>query len=158
VRKLCAVLTVAAGILAGCAGTARQADADGKSVQALIALGNQAFAHGFLPEAQGYYERAIALEPDQASANNNLAVVCLARGESLEKAEKLARTALEKAGPLRAYVLDTLANVYMRQGRYGDARTALDEAEKLGGVATNPSLRDHLKRSRLNLEAYTTVQ
>ncbi len=125
-------------------------------VPALIALGNLDFEQGDLVEAEIYYRKALAKDPDHPSANNNLAVVYLTRGSRLDSAEQLARRALKRAGPLRPYVLDTLAHVYMREGKYPQAKDALDEAEAQAPV-DNLFLRQRLLQSRRNLDAFTAV-
>jgi len=124
------------------------------SLPALMALGNVAFQRGDLIEAEIYYRKVLKLVPDHAGANNNLAMVFLVRGSRLEYAETLAKTALKQAGPFRPYVLDTLANVYMREGRYPQAKDALDEAER-GCGAGNAMLREHLEQSKRQLLAYS---
>jgi cytochrome c-type biogenesis protein CcmH/NrfG len=53
----------------------------------------------------------------------------LARGGDLGEAERLALRALAQKGPLQPYVLDTLAHVYARQGRFKEAVAALEKAE-----------------------------
>jgi predicted Zn-dependent protease len=63
--------------------------------------------------------------------NNNLAMVYLTQQEKLDEAERLANLALAQGGPLRPYVLDTMAHIYVRQGRYREAQTALNNAEAL---------------------------
>lgn len=121
---------------------------------ALMALGNVAFQDGDLIEAEIYYRKVIKLVPDHAGANNNLAMVFLVRGSRLDTAEDLAKTALKNAGPFKPYVLDTLANVYMREGRYPDAKKILDEAEAACSP-TNALLREHLAQSRRQLTTYS---
>lgn len=121
---------------------------------ALMALGNVAFQNGDLIEAEIFYRKVLRLVPDHAGANNNLAMVFLVRNSRLETAEKLVKTALRSAGPFRPYVLDTLANVYMRQGRFPDAKAVLDEAEK-SCAPSNTLLREHLAQSRRQLETQT---
>jgi Tfp pilus assembly protein PilF len=102
-----------------------------RSTTALVGLGNLAFKRGAFGDAQDYYNRALAIEPDHPGANNNLAMVYLTLGNRVAEAERLALTALDRAGPLRPYVLDTLAGIYRRQGRERDAQDALKEAEAL---------------------------
>jgi tetratricopeptide (TPR) repeat protein len=121
---------------------------------ALMALGNVAFQDGDLIESEIYYRRVLKLVPDHAGANNNLAMVFLVRGSRLDTAETLAKTALKNAGPFKPYVLDTLANVYMREGRYPDAKAILDEAESECSP-TNTLLREHLSQSRRQLTTYS---
>lgn len=98
---------------------------------ALVGLGNLAFARGALEQADAYYRQALEAAPADPGANNNLAMLCMARGESLDEAERLARRALAQGGPLQPYALDTLARIYVRQGRYREAQSALDRAEAL---------------------------
>ena len=117
---------------------------------ALISLGNLFFDAGALAEAETYYRRVLEADSSQPSANNNLAMVYLQRGERLGEAERLARTALEQGGPLKPYVLDTLANIYLRQGRPRKAEEALDEAEALA-PPNNTTLRARLTKTRQEL-------
>ena len=98
-------------------------------VPALIGLGNVAFAEGELEESETYYQQALATSPEHPGANNNLAMLYLVKGTGLDEAERLALRALAQKGPLQPYVLDTLAHVYARQGRYKEAVAALEEAE-----------------------------
>ena len=98
-------------------------------VPALVGLGNIAFAEGELEESETYYQQALAASPDHPGANNNLAMLYLARGTNLQEAEQLALRALSQTGPLRPYVLDTLAHIYARQARYEEALAAMDNAE-----------------------------
>lgn len=119
---------------------------------ALVGLGNLSFEAGSLKEAEEYYRQALAVAPDDPSATNNLAMVYLSRGERLEEAELLARKALEQGGPLRPYVLDTLAGIYVRQGRYREAKAALDDAEALAPLENN-ILRERLAALRRELAA-----
>jgi tetratricopeptide (TPR) repeat protein len=98
-------------------------------VPALVALGNHAFTGGALGEAESYYRQALAIDPEHPGANNNLAMLHVARGEALDEAERLARRALAQKGPLQPYVWDTLAHIYLQQGRYQEAKAALEEAE-----------------------------
>jgi tetratricopeptide (TPR) repeat protein len=98
-------------------------------VPALIGLGNVAFAEGELEESETYYQQALETFPEHPGANNNLAMLYLARGGDLGEAERLALRALAQKGPLQPYVLDTLAHVYARQGRFKEAVAALEKAE-----------------------------
>jgi tetratricopeptide (TPR) repeat protein len=97
-------------------------------VPALVGLGNLSFERGALEEAEGYYRRALATAPNHTSANNNLAVVYLMQGQRIDEAEQLALRALEQAGPMRPYVLDTMAKIYILKGEYVEARAVLEEA------------------------------
>jgi len=99
-----------------------------KEPEAWVAAGNAAFDGDDLPGAERAYRRALKLSPHHAGASNNLAMAFLAGGRNLSEAESLALAALAGEGPLKPYILDTLANIYQRQGRLLEARAALDRA------------------------------
>lgn len=126
-------------------------------VPALVALGNLSFEDGSLVEAEIYYRKALAEQPEHPGANNNLAVVFLTRGSRLDTAEQLATKALGNAGALKPYVLDTLAHIYMKQGRFVDAKVALDDAER-DAPPQNGFLRQRLLQSRRKLETYGSLK
>ena len=102
---------------------------DKRHLAALVARGNFAFVGNNFKEAGEYYRRALKVDPNHPLANNNLGMVYLQRGERLEKVEGLVQKAVAQGGPSKPYALETLATVYLRQGRHDDARKALDEAE-----------------------------
>jgi tetratricopeptide (TPR) repeat protein len=121
-------------------------------VPAFIGLGNLAFARGALDDAERWYRRALEAAPEDAGASNNLAMVYVARNQRLDEAERLTRSALEHGGPLRPYALDTLARIYVRQGRYMESKAALEMAEALA-PPDNVHFREGLSRSRRELAA-----
>ncbi len=121
-------------------------------VPALIGLGNLSFESGAFQEAEDYYRRALDAAPNHSGAGNNLAMVYLSRGERLDEAERLAGNALGQAGPLRPYVLDTLARIYMRTGRYQEAKAILAEAEAMA-PSENKILHERLAQSKQELGA-----
>ena len=98
---------------------------------ASIGLGNLAFDRGALEEAEAYYRQALTIAPEDPGVNNNLAMVYLTQQEKLGEAERLANLALAQGGPLQPYVLDTMAHIYVRQRRYREAQTVLNNAEAL---------------------------
>ena len=124
---------------------------------ALIALGNLSFEAGTLPAAEDYYRRALDVAPNHPTANNNLAMVYLSRGDRLEEAERLAKGAQAQEGALRPYVLDTLAQIYVRQGRYQEAQTTLEEAERVA-PRENTHLHERLAQSRRELAAAALIR
>jgi tetratricopeptide (TPR) repeat protein len=79
----------------------------GGDVYSLMALGNMAFKEGDLAAAERSYRRALRLDRDNAAANNNLAMVYLSQGKTA-RAERYAKLALKKDGPVRPYALETL--------------------------------------------------
>lgn len=82
---------------------------------AWMALGNRAFEDGDFAKARRCYLRVLKFAPRHPGASNNLAMVYLAQNRRLDEAEALARAALAQEGPLRPYILDTLAQIEMRQ-------------------------------------------
>lgn len=119
---------------------------------ALIALGNLAFESGDWKGAEKRYRQVLRGDRDHAGANNNMAMVFLARGKDLDKAEQFAQTALKQGGALRPYVLETLASIYIRQSRTLEAQKCLDEADAAAGIE-NTALREQLAKTREALEA-----
>lgn len=118
-------------------------------VPALIGLGNLAFERGALTEAEAYFRQALAVAPEDPGANNNLAMLYLVRGGDLNEAEQLASRALAQGGPLQPYVLDTMAHIFVQQGRYREALAALNNAKALA-PADNKDL--HAKLAHLQQE------
>jgi tetratricopeptide (TPR) repeat protein len=119
---------------------------------AWVGLGNLAFEHGEYRKAQRLYRKALKTDPGHPSANNNLAMIMIIkRKRNMDDALQMALTALPRSGRLRPYVLDTLAQVYMRQGRYPLAKAALDEAEQ--NAPEDERFRKRLLESRRSLEA-----
>ena len=116
---------------------------------ALIGLGNLAFERGEVSEAETFYREALATDPEDPGANNNLAMLYLTERENLDEAERLASQALTQGGPLRPYVLDTMAHIYARQGRYREAQTTLNKAEALAPFYDRPL---HQRLARLQQE------
>ena len=100
-----------------------------KYIPAYIAKGNLAFVSGDLKKAETCYRQVLRLDRNHAGANNNLAMVYLSLGKDMDKAERYAQTALKQEGSLRPYVLETLASIYMQQGRTSLAWKVLEEAE-----------------------------
>lgn len=94
-----------------------------------LALGNSAYADGRFKDAERSYRTALKVSPHHSGARNNLAMAILAQGGSLAEAEALAREALVDPGELRPYILDTLANIQLRQQRYAEALDLVGQAE-----------------------------
>jgi tetratricopeptide (TPR) repeat protein len=119
-------------------------------VPALIGLGNLSFEKGNHENAEQYYARALEVVPGHPGASNNLATVYVEQNRRLEEAEQLGLQALAADGALKPYILHTLAAVYLKQGRYLDARNKLDEADAI--VHPNQvALRDQINKSREQL-------
>lgn len=81
------------------------------SAEGWVAFGNAAFEEGRLEEAEFAFRTGLGGSPLHAGAANNLAMTLLARGGDLDEASSLAEGALTRAGTLRPYILDTLAQI-----------------------------------------------
>lgn len=127
----------------------RKAPAD---LKAWLALGNLSFAQGDFKRAEAAYRRILRSSPHHAGASNNLAMVYLTQARRLADAEALAQDALRQEGPLKPYVLDTLANIHVRQGRFSEARASLQLAEAAAPLEDAP-LQEQLRRTRRSVEA-----
>jgi tetratricopeptide (TPR) repeat protein len=117
---------------------------------ALIGLGNLSFKEADYQRAEEFYTRALKAAPMHPSAANNLALVYLQQGGKLEEAEELVIQALANSGPFRSHILHTLAEIYIRQGRFQDAKTCLDEAIDLA-PASQVALREEITKARAQL-------
>jgi protein O-GlcNAc transferase len=106
----------------------RAAKLDPANAEVWVALGNLKFRRGDYGAAEEEYQRALNRSPYHAGAQNNLALAYLAQNKNLKEAELLAKAALRQNGALRPYVLDTLANIYEREGRLPEARVAAQQA------------------------------
>lgn len=117
-----------------------------------LALGNAEFSEGRFKKAGTAFRRALKASPHHPGAANNLAMVLLACDGSLPEAEALAQDALSNAGALRPYVLDTLAAIYIREGRLVEAAALLDLAEAETPEADS-LVRDQLRKTRESVYA-----
>jgi tetratricopeptide (TPR) repeat protein len=104
-------------------------------VEGWMALGNIQLRRANYASAARYFRRALKVNPDHAGALNNLAMTYLGRNENLGEAERLAMAALREGGPLKPYVLDSLAKIYEREGRYRDASLAAAQAGEAQAAA-----------------------
>jgi tetratricopeptide (TPR) repeat protein len=119
-------------------------------VPALIGLGNLSFEKEKYEKAEQYYARALEVVPGHPGASNNLAAIYVEQDRRLEEAEQLGLQALAAGGALKPYILHTLAAVYVKQGRYLDARGKLDEADAIV-LPNQVALRDQITKSRQQL-------
>jgi len=116
-----------------------------------LQLGNSYEDQGLHDLAIEQFQEALRLQKNNGVALNNLAMVYLATGKSLDKAEQYAQMALKQGGPLKPYVLDTLATIYIQEGRSSEAQRALDDAVA-AAPEDNPRLRDQLAKTRETLQ------
>ncbi len=103
---------------------------------------------GTLEEARGNddgaiddYKKALAIQPDQPVAENNLAFLMLEKGQDVDVALSYAESA-RRALPHSPDTADTLAWAYYNKGVYGSARDLLEDAGKTD--PNNPSIQFHL--------------
>lgn len=81
------------------------------------------------------YDKALAIQPDDANSLNNYAYYLSLRGEQLEKAERMSKRSNELE-PGRSSYMDTYAWVLFRSKKYPEARTWM---EKAMGASPEPS-------------------
>jgi len=113
--------------------------------------------------AKEYYQKALAIQPDNAVASNNLAYVMLQQGGNIDVALSMAQTA-RRALPDSPNTADTLGWAYYQKGIYNTAIDLFKEALKknpddatyhyhLGMAyqkADQPELaKEHLQRAKL---------
>ncbi|HEX4153985.1 MAG TPA: tetratricopeptide repeat protein [Acidobacteriaceae bacterium] len=94
-----------------------------------VIVGTLAEAQGNVGAATDAYKKALAIQPDQPVAANNLAYLMLQSGQDTDVALSLAETA-RRAMPHSPNTADTLAWAYYKKGIYGSARDVLEDAEK----------------------------
>lgn len=81
-------------------------------------------------EAMAHFEKALALQPDNAILLNNLAWIMVRQGHNLERAETLARRATQKE-PGRASYWDTLGLAQQARGNPAGAAVSYHQALRL---------------------------
>jgi len=91
-------------------------------------LGNVRLHQQNLPAAVDAFARAIAADPENADALNNLAWTYHEMGDHLDRAALLCQRAIQLRPAQRAYYLDTLGSVLLKQGRPAEARAAFTAA------------------------------
>jgi len=96
---------------------------------ALAILGTLEEARGNGSKAEDYYKKALAIQPTQPVAANNLAYRMLQNGGNVDVALSLAQTA-RRGMPNSPSSADTLAWAYYSKGTYGFARDLLEESVK----------------------------
>jgi tetratricopeptide (TPR) repeat protein len=94
----------------------------------LMNLGNTLMKQTLAAEAATAFRQAIQVEPANADAMNNLADAYVALNANLDEAVTLCERAVALQPGRRAYYLDTLGHVLLKQGRVADASKAFDQA------------------------------
>jgi Flp pilus assembly protein TadD len=98
-------------------------------VQGLTMLGTMQESQGDRDGAMASYKKALALQPEQPVAANNLAYLMVDSGQNLDVALSLAQIA-RRGMPTSPNTADTLAWIYYQKGNYASARDLLEEALK----------------------------
>jgi tetratricopeptide (TPR) repeat protein len=91
-------------------------------------LGNALLKQHRDADAAKAFSYAIELDPQNADAMNNLANAYCELGENLDEAVKLCNRAVALFPARRAYFLDTLGTVYLKQGKRDEAAAAFQSA------------------------------
>ena len=123
-----------------------------RNVPALIGLGNLAFEREDWRTAQKYYRQALHISPGNPGASNNLAMIYLKKGTHLNEAEGLIQKSLQSAGPLKPYLLDTLVNLYLQEGRVDEARSTFEQV-RVEKPKDNPSFEEQFGRTSQKVAA-----
>jgi len=91
-------------------------------------LGNALLKQHRLAEAAKAFARAVELDPQNADAMNNLAYTYCEMGQNLDEAVTLCGRAATLRPARKAYFLDTLGTVYLKQGKRQEAVAAFGVA------------------------------
>ncbi len=94
-----------------------------------VILGTLEEARGNVHGAEDDYKKALTIQPDNASAQNNLAFLMLNNNEDVDMALSLAQSA-RRSMPHSPSTADTLAWAYYRKGIYESALGLLEDAAK----------------------------
>lgn len=132
-------------------------DQDPRCIPALMALGNLAFADQDWRAARNDFQRVLKITPHDPAAINDLAMVDLAENTRLDEARERLDGVAPVSGALRPYLLDTLANIALRQNRWTDAEQALEQAQA-AAPPDNPDLNHELQMTRDKLSAAVKAQ
>lgn len=89
------------------------------------------------------FDKAISLEPDNASTLNNYAYYLSERGKKLDQAEQMSQKSLE-IRPNEATFMDTYGWIQYKKGNYLRAKDYIERAIKINGVNADATLYDHL--------------
>jgi Tfp pilus assembly protein PilF len=109
--------------------------------RAFTLLGSLYETQGDHEGAMAAYKKALAIQPEQPVAANNLAYLMVQNGQNLDVALSLAQIA-RRGLPNAPSTADTLAWVYYQKGNYASARDLLEDALKTD--PNNASMHYHL--------------
>jgi Flp pilus assembly protein TadD len=112
-----------------------------KSVDALSALALVYDELGQRAESDSIYERALRIEPDNHLLLNNYGYSLAERGVQLDRAMKMAESAVHQQPENQSY-LDTYGWILFMMGKYSEAREWINKAIVLGSAS--PVIHEHL--------------
>ncbi len=92
-------------------------------------------------ECDSVYEKALSIDSTNALINNNYAYSLSERGIKLDKAFKMAKTAITDE-PVNSSYLDTMGWVYFKMGNYNEAKQYIEKAIKID--SSKPDVLEHL--------------
>ncbi|VTS07926.1 tetratricopeptide repeat protein [Tuwongella immobilis] len=105
-------------------------------------------------KAEAELRKILELDPNDASANNDLGYQLADQGRNLDEAERMIRKAIDldraqrknaaELEPENAAYLDSLGWVLFRQGKWDEARKWLEQATTLPEGEEDPTVWDHL--------------
>jgi tetratricopeptide (TPR) repeat protein len=95
--------------------------------QILSSLGDNYYAVGDPEKAFSYYEKALAINPNEPMTLNNYAYYLSVLGRDLDKAEKMSQKCIQLE-PSNATYLDTHAWVLFKLGRFFEAKFIMERA------------------------------
>lgn len=104
-------------------------DSGYESPQVYSSMGYLAYEQGKVEKAQGLYEKALELDPENATALNGLGYILADSEKDLTRALILCKKALDARPDNPAY-LDSLAWTYCKMGFITEARTYIQRAEE----------------------------
>jgi tetratricopeptide (TPR) repeat protein len=93
------------------------------------------------PEAEADFRKALELEPEQPLVLNYLGYSLVEKREKLDEAQAMIETAVA-ARPDDGYIVDSLAWVLYRLGKYDEAVAPMERAVEL--MPVDPIINDHL--------------
>lgn len=92
-------------------------------------------------DSDKYYEKALAIDPNNVTVLNNYAYYLSVRGTNLDRAAEMSKKSNELSPNVSSYE-DTYAWVLYKQGKYKEAKEWMEKAMKSGG-ANNGTLLEH---------------
>jgi tetratricopeptide (TPR) repeat protein len=124
------------------AGSKLVVDNDTQLFQFYTSLGDSYNELKDFVKSDGYFEKALEIDPDDPYLLNNYSYYLSLRGERLEDAERMSKRSNELQ-PGQASFQDTYGWILYRLGRYDDAKMWLERAMESGGSSSGTIL-EHL--------------